>query len=225
MKKLFVYMLLLICALTACDQSVHNGSGGDVLFLNCTDAAVYSVGISWDDETVVGQNADGTALGRYEYLTFDMEDVPATVTAYDIDGTKLASCTITEQTQGRWGVHLICDAAGNYKMEAKAVVDLDQSGAFVAGTGQTWQGVVTELCMAKVRGVPSEWSFLVPSRATICVELEDGRSRSCWESDHYHFPSDISLGDYVKVESAIERSSGLLVATGITVLKKHTDIN
>lgn len=189
--------------------------------LNCTDTTVYSVRISWDNETTVGQNADGTALGRYEYLTFDLEDAPAIVTACGEGGAELASCTLLEQTQGRWGVHLICDAAGKYKMEANEVENIDQSSVFVAGTEQVWRGIVTEKCMDKIRAVQSEWSFLVPSRSAIGIETETGLGNSFWKSEYYDFPDNVSLGDCVEIKSAIEKSSGLLVATSIVLLDEN----
>lgn len=218
MKK-GLFCVLLLCALTACGQNVDNGISGDVLVMNCTDAEVCSVRINWEDETLVGQHADGTALGRNEYLTFDLERVPATVTACDIEGAALASCTITQLTQGRWGIHLICDAEGNYGMEAKEVAVPDPSSPFVAGTERTWQGAVTELCMAQVRAVDSRWRFLVPSRASIGIKPETGEGNCFWESEYYAFPDDISLNDYVEIGSAIEKKSGLLVATNIVKLE------
>lgn len=216
-------MLLLLCALTACGQS-DGGALGDVLVMNCTNAEVCSVRIDWDNETTVGQNADGTALGRYEYLTFDLDAVPATVTACDIEGAALASCTITELTQGRWGVHLTCDSTGNYVMEATEVAAPDPDSPFVAGTEQTWQGVVTERCMEQVRAVDSRWRFLAPSCAVIGIKPETGEGNCFWESEYYEFPVNVSLGDRVEIKSAIEKSSGLLVATKITVMEKNTDI-
>jgi len=213
-------MLLLICALTACGKSAGNGAFGDVLVMNCTDAGVCSVRIDWDNATAVGQNADGTALGRYEYLTFELDAVPATVTACDIEGEELVSCTLTELTQGRWGVHLICDASGNYIMEVQKVEVFDSDSPFVAGTERTQRGVVTERCMAQVRAVDSRWSFLVPSRATIGISIAEGYGESFWESEYYEFPSGIRLGDYVEIKSAIEKKSGLLIATNIVKMEE-----
>lgn len=220
MKKVWVCTLLLVCALAGCAQNTKNDDFGDVLVINCTDAVVCSVRVDWENETLVGQNADGTALGRYEYLTFELDTVPATVTACGVDAVELASCTITELTQGRWGIHLACDAEGNYVMEAKKVTDPDPNSPFVAGTEQTWRGVVTERCMAQVRAVDSRWRFLVPSRATIGVSITEGYGGSCWESEYYEFPPDVRLGDYVKIESVIEKKSGLLVATNIVKLEE-----
>lgn len=218
MKKLLACMVLLICTLTACGQSDVDAFG-DVLVMNCTDAEVCSVRVNWENETTVGQNADGTALGRYEYLTFELDTVPATVTACDIEGAELASCTITELTQGRWGIHLTCDSTGSYVMEAKEVIAPDPGSPFVAGSEQTWQGVVTERCMDQVRAVDSRWSFPVPSRAVIGIAPETGEGNCFWESEYYEFPGDIGLNDYVEVESAIEKKSGLLVATNIVKLE------
>ena len=219
MKRGLLWLLLLACALTACGQSAGNDGFDDVLVMNCTDAEVCSVRVEWENETMAGQNADGTALGRNEYLTFDLERVPATVTACDIEGAALASCTLTELTQGRWRIHLIRDAEGNYVMEATQDVDCNSGSAFVPGTERTQRGVVTECCMAQVRAVDSRWSFLVPSRAVIGVAPETGEGNCFWESEYYEFPTNVGLGDYVEIESAIETKSGLLVATNIVKLE------
>lgn len=220
MKKAWICTLFLICVLAGCAQNTKNDDFGDVLVMNCTDAVVCSVRVDWENETMVGQNADGTALGRYEYLTFELDTVPATVTACDIEGAELASCTLTELTQGRWRIHLTCDAEGNYVMEAKEVTVPDPSSPFVAGTERTQRGVVTERCMAQVRAVDSRWRFLVPSRATIGISITEEYGGSCWESEYYEFPPDVGLGDYVEIESAIEKKSGLLVATNIVKLEE-----
>lgn len=218
MKKLLACMVLLICTLTACGQS-DGDAFCDVLVMNCTDAVVCSIRVDWENETLVGQHANGTAFGRYEYLLFELDRVPATVTACGIDAVELASCTVTELTRGRWGIHLTCDAEGNYVMEVKEVADPDPSSPFVTGTEQTWRGVVTECCMAQVRAVDSRWRFLVPSRATIGISITEEYGGSCWESEYYEFPDDISLNNYIEVESAIEKKSGLLVATNIVKLE------
>lgn len=219
-KRLLFCMLLLIGVLAACGQNSDSSNAGDVLVMNCTDAEVCSVRVDWENETLVVQNADGTALGRDEYLTFELDAVPATVTACDIEGADLASCTIMELTKGRWGIHLNCDAEGNYVMEAKEVAALTQSSAFVAGTERTQRGIVTERCMAQVRAVDSRWSFLVPSRAAIGISITKEYGESYWESEHYEFPPDVGLGDYVEIESAIEKKSGLLAATNIVKLEE-----
>lgn len=116
MKKILICMLLLIWFLTACG---HSSISGDILFVNCTDVQVYSVRVNWGNETLVGQRADGAALGRYEYLTFDISDEPTTVTACGKDGTELTCCTILGKTRGQWSVQLTCDAQGKYTMKVK----------------------------------------------------------------------------------------------------------
>lgn len=221
MRKVWICTLFLSCVLAGCGQSVDNGDFGDVLVMNCTDATVSSVRVDWENETLVGQNADGTALGRYEYLTFELDAVPATVTACGIEGAELASCMITEMTQGRWGIHLTCNSTGSYVMEAMEVDVPDPSSPFVAGTEQTWQGVVTERCMDQVRAVDSRWSFLVPSRAAIGIHITEAYGESFWESEYYEFPANVGLGDYVEIKSAIEKKSGLLVATNIVKLENQ----
>lgn len=55
----------------------------------------------------------------------------------------------------------------------------------------------------------------------IGIEPETGEGNCFWESEYYAFPDDISLNDYVKIGSAIEKKSGLLVATNIVKLENH----
>lgn len=219
-KRLTCVMLLLCCTFTACG---YNEVAGDIVFINCTDTPVFSVKLNWENETLVGQHADGTPLDQYMTMSFDLEDAPVTVTACGKGGTELATCEITEQPQGRWGVQMTCDTSGNYAMKVREISASETNGAYVAGTRQTWRGVVTERCMDQVRMVDSRWRFLVPSRAVIGIETGTDEGNSFWESKHYHFPDNVSLGDYVEIESAIEKSSGLLVATNIVKLDKNKE--
>lgn len=55
----------------------------------------------------------------------------------------------------------------------------------------------------------------------IGIEPETGEGNCFWESEYYAFPDDISLNDYVKIGSVIEKKSGLLVATNIVKLENH----
>lgn len=81
---------------------------GDVVFVNETHVSVYAVAFDWESHTTVGMNADGSAMGKDEYLAFDAREYPVTVTVYGdrMCEEPLASCVIDEPPAGRWYVML-----------------------------------------------------------------------------------------------------------------------
>ena len=221
-KSAVCVLFTLCCCLAACGQREESG---DILFVNCTDTPVHSVQIKWENETLVGQYANGTAIEKYNNISFDLDSVPATVSACGEDGEELASCRLTERAQNGWCLQLTDRSDGRFLLEARELLSSKQNSPYVIGTEQTWRGVVTERCMDKVRAVDSTWGFLVPSRAVIGIDITEGTGKSFWESEQYKFPMGIALGDYVEITSAVEKHSGLLVATKITILEKQVDTN
>lgn len=96
---------LLVLGLTAC--GCWNGEA-DVVFVNCSDTPVGSVVLDSASSSQGGQNADGSPMGRGDFIGLTYEvSYPATVTVCAGLGgeTPLASCTIEREPEGgRWYV-------------------------------------------------------------------------------------------------------------------------
>lgn len=91
-----------------------SSAAGGLVFVNRTDIPVGAVGLRWEDETQVGCNADGSLIGKGEYLSFEAERYPVTVTLFR-DGEareELLSCVIEEPPMGRWYLFLEKNGAG-----------------------------------------------------------------------------------------------------------------
>lgn len=114
MKKCRKIRWMLLAALMLTLMSAPSGcrvladEQADVVFVNCTDTPVGSVGLDSPSSSQGGQNADGSPMGRGESIGFVYEvSYPAVVTVYAGPGgeTPLASCVIeTEPEGGRWYV-------------------------------------------------------------------------------------------------------------------------
>lgn len=79
-----------------------------------------------------------------------------------------------------------------------------------AGTEKTYYGTVTDMAMSAVdeRGWPKV------SRPYITIQFEDGTKELFWRVCE----TEAMRGDLVQVESAIEESTDLLIATEVIVL-------
>lgn len=79
-----------------------------------------------------------------------------------------------------------------------------------AGTEKTYYGTITDMAMSAVdeRGWPKV------SRPYITIQFEDGAEELFWRICE----TEAIRGDVVQVESAVEESTGLLIATEIIVL-------
>lgn len=82
------------------------------------------------------------------------------------------------------------------------------------GTEQTHTGMVADRAMATVDDRP----FFPESRPYLGLELEDGSGLCFWEGDVFDIPSGLSIGDRVRVDSAIEEDTGLLILTNLEPL-------
>lgn len=103
---LAVLMLTWMIAPSGC--RVLADERADVVFVNCSDTPVGSVGLDSPSSSQGGQNADGSPMGRGESIGLMYEvSYPAVVTVYaDLDGEMpLASCVIEAEPKGdRWYV-------------------------------------------------------------------------------------------------------------------------
>ena len=99
--------LAAVCMLTLSGCRVLADERADMVFVNCSDTPVGSVGLTCETSAGITQNADNSFLTRGESCAFQVDSYPVTVTVYgDIGGRReLASCTITEAPEdGRWYV-------------------------------------------------------------------------------------------------------------------------
>lgn len=91
-----------------------NSASGDLVFTNQTDISIGAVGLRWENETMIGCNADGSLFGEGDYLAFTVERYPVTVTLYrDVEAReKFVSCVLEEPPKGRWYLFLARNGAG-----------------------------------------------------------------------------------------------------------------
>lgn len=126
---------LLLAALPGCTLARFWASGcwsgeADVVFVNCTDTPVGSVGLNSAISSGVGQNADGSLMSRGEFIGFEDVDYPVTVTVYTGLGGKapLASCVIEAEPEGdRWYV-VGRDGPDGLTLEVATVWPLEERG-------------------------------------------------------------------------------------------------
>lgn len=83
----------------------------------------------------------------------------------------------------------------------------------IAGTEQTYYGTVIDMAMSDVNY--NVWPKV--SRPYIIIQPEDGIELSFWVACE----TEAKLGDLVQVETAIEESTDLFIATEVIVLE-HT---
>ena len=88
----------------------------------------------------------------------------------------------------------------------------------VPGTEQSHTGVVVDRAMSTVDDRP----FFPESRPYLGLELEDGSGFCFWEGDVFDIPAGVSIGDRVRVYSAIEDDTGLLILTHLEPLAPST---
>lgn len=81
-----------------------------------------------------------------------------------------------------------------------------------AGTEKTYYGTVIDMAM----GVADERGWPKVSRPYITIQFEDGAGELFWRVCE----TEATWGDSVQVESTIEESTGLLIATEVIVLEK-----
>lgn len=112
MKRRIWISALLLLLLTACGNHAGDWDDGDIVFINYSHVPVSSVSVSCEGETQGGQFADGSPLRKGDSLSFEMVNVPSVMTAYGQEGEELAACTLTERSETRWKVFLICSEDG-----------------------------------------------------------------------------------------------------------------
>lgn len=117
MKRWFILPLFLLL-LTACCNRMDDLSG-DIVFVNETHIPVVSVSVSCEEETQVGQYADGSPLRKGDSLSFDMANVPSVMTVYGQKGEELASCRLGERSETQWKVCLNCSEGGELILSAR----------------------------------------------------------------------------------------------------------
>lgn len=84
----------------------------------------------------------------------------------------------------------------------------------VPGTEQTYYGTVSDRAMSRV----DERDPFDRGRSYIGIKLDNGEGMLFWLAKDCD--SDAGRGDYVEIESAIEKGTDLLVATKITVIPR-----
>ena len=82
----------------------------------------------------------------------------------------------------------------------------------VPGTEQTYYGTVSDRAMSPV-DVRDPFDR---GRAYVGIKLDNGEGMLFWLAKESY--PDVGIGDYVEIESAIEKGTDLLVATRITVV-------
>lgn len=80
----------------------------------------------------------------------------------------------------------------------------------VRGSEGIYYGTVMDRAMSVVNEGDRQ------GRSYISITMEDGNSTLFWFADGYE--SDVQIGDYVEIQSAIEEKTNLLIARNITVI-------
>lgn len=86
-----------------------------------------------------------------------------------------------------------------------------KSNGPIEGTEETYSGTVVDHAMSVVHEGDRH------GREYISIELEDGTIELFWVAGRCE--TDAGIGDYVKIESAVEENTNLQIATQITVLE------
>ena len=91
-----------------------------------------------------------------------------------------------------------------------SAVNLRLDSVLVEGSEQTYYGTVTDTAMA-LTGYKRE------ARGYLGLEFDDGDGICVWEPKMRERWHDVHIGDSVKVETAVEKRSGLVVALNVEV--------
>ena len=104
-------------------------------------------------------------------------------------------------------------------LAAAFLFQVNQPRQPVPGTEQTHIGIVADRALSTIDDRAFFWS---ESRPYLGLELADGSGLCFWEGDVFDIPNGISVGDRVRVDSAIEEDTGLLILTNLELLAPST---
>lgn len=93
--------------------------------------------------------------------------------------------------------------------------DLDHSGDALAGSEKTYYGTVADYAMDTV----DDRAILKQSRAYIGITTDEGNGYIFWIAKDLK-DVDVKIGDYVCLETAVEKSTELNIVTAITIMDK-----
>ena len=91
------------------------------------------------------------------------------------------------------------------------IINLRLDSVLIEGSEQVYYGTVVDQAAAQT-------GYKRESRGYLGIEFENGEGICVWEPKMRERWHDISLGDQVKVDTAVEKRSGLLVALEVEVL-------
>lgn len=108
-----------------------------------------------------------------------------------------------------------CNASGTqvYGDNSYSVEKADEPMEDSVTSSVIYVGTVVDRAMSKVNEND------LTGRAYIGIEFDDGTGELFWLARGYELPEELELGDRVEIESEIEKSTGLLVATKVSVIE------